>query len=398
VTKHENTYPLGEFMRDIMKRNMQSFRVFGPDENTSNKLHAVYEVSEKCFWGDILPIDSDGTHLSRNGRVMEMLSEHTLEGWLEAYTLTGRHGLLSTYESFAHVIDSMVNQHCKWLDMMNREKWRRKVPSLNLLMTSTVWRQDHNGFTHQDPGFVDLVVNKKSSVTRIYFPADANTLLSMADHCFRSQNYVNVIVCDKQSHPQFVPIEKATQYCAEGVSIWDWASCEGEPDVVLAGCGDIVTFEVLSAVDILHRYTPELKVRLVNVIDLFRLSSEDTHGHGLTDDEFIRIFTADKPVVFNYHGYPYLIKRMIADRSNNLNFSVHGYVEKGSINTPLELAIQNGVDRFTLAIDALTQVATSKTQYINVINKLKQRRLVCQDYAYAHGVDLAEEANWKWPH
>jgi xylulose-5-phosphate/fructose-6-phosphate phosphoketolase len=265
-------------------------------------------------------------------------------------------------------------------------------------MTSTVWRQDHNGFTHQDPGFVDLVVNKKSSVTRIYFPADANTLLSMADHCFRSQNYVNVIVCDKQSHPQFVPIEKATQYCAEGVSIWDWASCEGEPDVVLAGCGDIVTFEVLAAVDILRRYTPELKVRLVNVIDLFRLSSEDTHGHGLTDDEFIRIFTADKPVVFNYHGYPYLIKRMIADRSNNLNFSVHGYVEKGSINTPLELAIQNGVDRFTLAIDALTQVATSKTQYINVINKLKQRRLVCQDYAYAHGVDLAEEATWKWPH
>lgn len=398
VTKHENTYPLGVFMRDIMKLNPQSFRLFSPDENTSNKLHAVYEVSEKCFWGEILPIDSDGTHLSRHGRVMEMLSEHTLEGWLEAYTLTGRHGLLSTYESFAHVIDSMINQHCKWLDMMNRETWRRKVPSLNLLITSTVWRQDHNGFTHQDPGFVDLVVNKKSSVTRIYFPADANTLLSMANHCFKSQNYVNVIVCDKQNHPQFVPIEKAAQYCAEGVSIWKWASCDGEPDVVLAGCGDIVTFEVLAAIDLLRQHVPELKVRMVNVIDLFRLSTEDTHGHGLTDDEFMRIFTADKPVIFNYHGYPYLIKRMVADRSNNLNFSVHGYIEKGSINTPLELAIQNGVDRFTLAIDALTQVATSKTQYINVINILKQRRLVCQDYAYAHGVDLAEEATWKWPH
>lgn len=398
ITRKENTYPLGEFMRDIMKRNMKSFRVFGPDENTSNKLHAVYDVSEKCFWGDILPIDADGTHLNRNGRVMEMLSEHTLEGWMEAYTLTGRHGLLSTYESFAHVIDSMVNQHCKWLDMLNNEPWRRKVPSLNLLMTSTVWRQDHNGFTHQDPGFVDIVVNKKSSVTRVYFPADANTLLSMADHCFRSQNYVNVIVSDKQNHAQFVPIEKATQYCAEGVSIWDWASCEGEPDLVICGCGDIVTYEALAAVDLLHKLTPELKVRFVNVIDLFRLSTEDKHGHGLSDNDFIRIFTADKPVIFNFHGYPYLIKRMISDRSNNLNFSVHGYQEQGSINTPLELAIQNGVDRFTVAIDALTQVSTSKTEYINVINKLKQRRLVCQDYAYEHGVDLPEETSWKWPH
>ncbi len=397
VTKNSNTYPLGEFMREIMRNNMQSFRVFGPDENTSNKLNAVYEVSDKCFWGDILPIDADGSCLSRDGRVMEMLSEHTLEGWMEAYTLTGRHGLLSTYESFAHVIDSMVNQHCKWLDMLNNEPWRRKVSSLNILLTSTVWRQDHNGFTHQDPGFVDVVVNKKSSVTRIYFPADANTLLSMADHCFRSQNYVNVLVCDKQNHAQFVPIEKATQYCREGISVWDWASCEGEPDVVLTGCGDMVTFEALAAVDLLRRYAPELKVRFVNVIDLFRLSSDETHGHGLTDDEFIRIFTADKPVIFNYHGYPYLIKRLIADRSNNLNFSVHGYIEKGSINTPLELAIQNGVDRFSFAIDALEQVSTSKTQYINVINKLKQRRLICQDYAYENGVDLPEEANWTWP-
>ncbi len=398
VTKHENTYPLGEFMRDIMKQNPQNFRLFSPDENTSNKLHAAYEVSEKCFWGDILAIDKDGTHLSRHGRVMEMLSEHTLEGWLEAYTLTGRHGLLSTYESFAHVIDSMINQHCKWLDMMNREAWRRKIPSLNLLITSTVWRQDHNGFTHQDPGFVDLVVNKKAAVTRIYFPVDANTLLSMADHCFRSQNYVNVIVCDKQNHPQFVPIEKAAQYCAEGISIWEWASCADEPDVVLASCGDIVTFETLAAIDLLRQYTPELKIRMVNVIDLFRLSNEDTHGHGLTDDEFIRIFTADKPVIFNYHGYPYLIKRMIADRSNNLNFSVHGYIEKGSINTPLELAIQNGVDRFTLAIDALTQTETTKSQYVNVIDQLKHRQSICKNYAYQHGLDLPEEANWVWPH
>lgn len=398
VTKHENTYPLGEFIRDIMKQNPQNFRLFSPDENTSNKLHAAYEVSEKCFWGDILAIDKDGTHLSRHGRVMEMLSEHTLEGWLEAYTLTGRHGLLSTYESFAHVIDSMINQHCKWLDMMNRETWRRKIPSLNLLITSTVWRQDHNGFTHQDPGFVDLVVNKKAAVTRIYFPVDANTLLSMADHCFRSQNYVNVIVCDKQNHPQFVPIEKAAQYCAEGISIWEWASCADEPDVVLASCGDIVTFETLAAIDLLRQYTPELKIRMVNVIDLFRLSNEDTHGHGLTDDEFIRIFTADKPVIFNYHGYPYLIKRMIADRSNNLNFSVHGYIEKGSINTPLELAIQNGVDRFTLAIDALTQTETTKSQYVNVIDQLKHRQSICKNYAYEHGLDLPEEANWVWPH
>ncbi|MDD2775006.1 MAG: phosphoketolase family protein [Gallionella sp.] len=394
----ENTRPLGKLLRDIMQANMHNFRVFGPDENSSNKLDDIYQVSKKTWMAEFLPEDADGGELATDGRVMEMLSEHTLEGWLEGYLLTGRHGFFSTYEAFVHVIDSMFNQHAKWLAMANAVPWRAAVSSLNLLITSTVWRQDHNGFTHQDPGFLDLVVNKSAEVTRIYLPPDVNCLLSVANHCLKSTNYINVIVCDKQKHLQFLDMDAAIKHCTKGIGIWEWASNDAgsEPDLVIASAGDIPTKEALAAVMLLRDAFPTLKVRFINVVDLYKLTPEGEHPHGLSDRDFDSLFTIDKPVIFNFHGYPWLIHRLAYRRTNHKNFHVRGYKEKGSINTPLELAIQNQIDRFSLAIDAIDRIPSLHIAGAHVKERLRDKQLECRQYAYEHGVDLPEAAGWKW--
>jgi len=397
-TEAENTRPLGAMLRDILRENPANFRVFGPDETASNRLDAVYEVSKKTWLADYLPEDADGGQLARDGRVMEMLSEHTLEGWLEGYLLTGRHGFFSTYEAFVHVIDSMFNQHAKWLDIAEELPWRAPVASLNLLITSTVWRQDHNGFTHQDPGFLDVVVNKSPSVTRIYLPPDANCLLSVADHCLRSTDDVNVIVADKQKHLQYLDIDAAIRHCTKGIGIWDWASndMDGEPDVVMASCGDIPTKEALAAVMLLREHFPDLKIRFVNVVDLYRMTPASEHPHGLSDRDFDSLFTVDRPIIFNFHGYPWLIHRLAYRRTNHRNLHVRGYKEKGNINTPLELAIQNEIDRFSLAIDVINRVPGLLVAGAHVKEKLRDMQLACRQYAYEHGIDMPEQANWRW--
>jgi xylulose-5-phosphate/fructose-6-phosphate phosphoketolase len=395
----ETTRPLGRLLRDVMRHNPRNFRLFGPDETRSNRLDAVYEVSKKTWLADILPEDSDGSELSADGRVMEMLSEHTLEGWLEGYLLTGRHGLLSTYEAFAHVIDSMFNQHAKWLDIAEELPWRAPVSSLNLLITSTVWRQDHNGFTHQDPGFLDLVVNKSPTVCRIYLPPDANTLLSVADHCLRSTNDVNVIVADKQNHLQYLDMDAAIRHCTKGIGIWDWASNDQgcEPDVVMASCGDVPTQEALAAVVLLRSRFPDLKIRFVNVVDLYRMMAASEHPHGLEDRDFDSLFTVDKPIIFNFHGYPWLIHRLAYRRTNHRNLHVRGYKEKGNINTPLDLAIENEVDRFSLAIDVIDRVPRLQVIGAHVKEKLREIQIDCRNHAYQHGVDAPEQSDWQWP-
>ncbi len=396
----ENTRPLGRFLRDIMRLNMHNFRVFGPDENSSNKLDNIYEVTKKTWLADYLPEDADGGDLSPDGRVMEMLSEHTLEGWLEGYLLTGRHGFFSTYEAFVHVIDSMFNQHAKWLTMSKSVPWRAPVSSLNLLITSTVWRQDHNGFTHQDPGFLDVVVNKSPDVTRIYLPPDVNCLLTVANHCLNSTDYINVIVCDKQNHLQYLDIEMATQHCTKGIGVWDWASNDQgvEPDIVMASAGDIPTKEALAATALLREHFSKLKIRFVNVVDLYKLTPESEHPHGLSDCDFNSLFTLDKPIIFNFHGYPNLIHRLTYRRKNHDNLHVRGYKEKGSINTPLELAIINGIDRFSIAIDAINRVPSLSKIGAHAQEQLKNRQIECRTYAYEYGVDLPEEDAWTWPH
>jgi xylulose-5-phosphate/fructose-6-phosphate phosphoketolase len=395
-----NTHPLGEFLRDIMQRNMQNFRVFGPDENTSNKLDSVYEVSKKTWLANYLPEDADGGELSPDGRVMEMLSEHTLEGWLEGYLLSGRHGFFSTYEAFVHVIDSMFNQHAKWLDMCKAVPWRAPISSLNLLITSTVWRQDHNGFTHQDPGFLDIVVNKSPNVTRIYLPPDVNCLLSVANHCLKSTDYINVIVADKQKHLQYLDMDAAIKHCAKGLGIWEWASNDGnsEPDVVLASAGDIPTKEALAAVVLLREHFPELKVRFINVVDLYKLTPSCVHPHGLSDDDFDSLFTLDKPIIFNFHGYPWLIHRMTYRRANHHNLHVRGYKEKGSINTPLELAIQNEIDRYSLVMSVIDHIPALHVAGAHVKEQMRNKQLECCQYAYEYGVDLPEAGDWTWPY
>ena len=396
----ENTRPLARFLRDIMRQNMTNFRVFGPDENTSNRLDAIYEVSKKLWLAEYLPEDNDGGELAPDGRVLEMLSEHTLEGWLEGYLLTGRHGFFSTYEAFVHVIDSMFNQHAKWLAICRELPWRAAVSSLNLLITSTVWRQDHNGFTHQDPGFLDLVVNKSPDVCRIYLPPDVNTLLSVADHCLRSTNYINVIVCDKQKHLQYMTMDEAIAHCTKGVSIWRKASNdEGvEPDVVMASAGDIPTKEALAAVVLLREHFPNLKIRFVNVVDLFKLQPDSEHPHGLSDRDFDSLFTTDKPVIFNFHGYPWLIHRLTYRRTNHKNIHVRGYKEKGNINTPLELAIQNQIDRFSLAIDVIDRVPGLQAAGAHAKELFRNMQIDCRSYAYEHGVDKPEVDQWTWPY
>ena len=394
----ENTRPLGAFLRDVMRTNLGNFRVFGPDENTSNKLNAIYEVSRKLWLEHYLPEDSDGGELAVDGRVIEMLSEHTLEGMLEGYLLTGRHGFFSTYEAFVHVIDSMFNQHAKWLSICNHLSWRERIASLNLLITSTVWRQDHNGFTHQDPGFLDVVVNKSAEVTRIYLPPDVNCLLSVADHCLRSENYVNVIVSDKQKHLQYLDMEAAVAHCTKGIGIWDWASNDQgqEPDVVMASAGDIPTKEALAAVSLLREDFPELRIRFVNVVNLFKLQPESEHPHGLSDKDFDSLFTVDKPIIFNFHGYPWLIHRLAYRRTNHPNLHVRGYKEKGNINTPLELAIENQIDRFSLAIDVIDRVPQLRVAGAHAKEHYRNRQIACRQYAHEHGVDLPEVADWRW--
>ena len=400
TTVAENTRPLGKFLRDIMRDNMGNFRVFGPDENSSNKLDNIYEVSKKTWMAEMLPEDAGGGELSPDGRVMEMLSEHTLEGWLEGYLLTGRHGLFSTYEAFVHVIDSMFNQHAKWLAMSKEVPWRAPVSSLNLLITSTVWRQDHNGFTHQDPGFLDLVVNKSPNVTRIYLPPDVNCLLTVAEHCLKSTNYINVIVCDKQKHLQYLDMDAAIKHCTKGIGIWDWASNDdgSEPDVVMASAGDIPTKEALAAVVMLREHFPALKIRFINVVDLYKLTPSTEHPHGLSDRDFDSLFTLDKPVMFNFHGYPWLIHRLAYRRANHKNFHVRGYKEKGSINTPLELAIQNQIDRFSLVIDIIDRLTALHVAGAHVKEKMLNRQIECRNYAYENGVDLPEADGWTWPY
>jgi xylulose-5-phosphate/fructose-6-phosphate phosphoketolase len=399
-TLAENTRPLGEFLRDVMKLNMNNFRVFGPDETTSNRLDAIYAATKKFWIEEFFPEDSDGGQLASDGRVMEMLSEHTLEGMLEGYLLTGRHGFLSSYESFVHIIDSMFNQHAKWLEMSNHLSWREAIASLNLLITSTVWRQDHNGFTHQDPGFLDVVVNKSANVTRIYLPPDVNCLLSVADHCLRSQNYVNVIVCDKQKHLQYLNMEKSIIHCTKGISIWDWASNDegGEPDVVMASAGDVPTQEALAATALLRKEFPDLKIRFINVVDLFKLQPNTEHPHGLSDWDFDSLFTVDKPVIFNFHGYPQLIHRLAYRRTNHSNIHVRGYKEKGSINTPLELAIDNNIDRFSLAMDVVNRVPKLQKIGGHAKERFLNQQIECRTYAHQYGIDKPEAADWVWPY
>ena len=396
----ENTRPLGQFLRDIMRDNMSNFRVFGPDENTSNRLDAIYEVSKKLWLADYLAEDADGGQLSPDGRVLEMLSEHTLEGWLEGYLLTGRHGFFSTYEAFAHVVDSMFNMHAKWLASSREQPWRAPVSSLNLLLSSTVWRQDHNGFTHQDPGFLDVVLNKDPNVCRIYLPADVNTLLCVADHCLRSTGYVNVIVCDKQKHLQYLTMEDAIGHCTKGLSIWNKASNDqgSEPDVVIASAGDIPTKEALAAVTLLREHFHDLKIRFINVVDLYKLVPSSEHPHGLSDRDFDGLFTTDRPIIFNFHGYPWLIHRLTYRRTNHKNLHVRGYKEKGNINTPLDLAIQNQIDRFSLAIDVIDRVPSLQRVGAHAKEKLRNTQIECQKYAYQYGVDKPEIDQWTWPY
>jgi len=397
---HENTKPLGEYLRDVMRMNMTSFRVFGPDETASNRLQAIYEVSKKTWMAELYPEDADGGELARDGRVMEVLSEHTLMGWLEGYLLTGRHGFFHTYEAFAHVVDSMFNQHAKWLDVSkNHVPWRASVASQNILLSSTVWRQDHNGFSHQDPGFIDLVTNKSPSVTRVYLPPDANTLLAVADRCLRSTDCINVIVADKQKHLQFTTIDEAMVHVAKGMGIWARASNdEGvEPDVVMASCGDVATQESLAATAILREQLPELRVRFVNVVDLFRMQPVAEHPHGSTDSEFDSLFTTDKPIIFNYHGYPWLIHKLSYRFRNHVNLHVRGYKEKGNINTPLELAILNETDRFHLVIDVIDRVPRLQAKAAHLKERMRNEIFESLSYARTQGTDRPEFTNWVWP-
>jgi xylulose-5-phosphate/fructose-6-phosphate phosphoketolase len=390
---------LGSFLRDVVRRNMHNFRVFGPDETESNQLQAIYEVGKKVWLGEYFPEDADGGQLATNGRVMEMLSEHTVEGWLEGYILTGRHGLINSYEPFIHVVDSMFNQHAKWLEKCGELSWRAPISSLNLLITGLVWRQDHNGFTHQDPGFLDVVANKSPETVRIYLPPDTNSLLSVADHCLRSVNYVNVIVADKKEHLQYLDMDAAIAHCTKGIGIWNWASNDQgcEPDVVMASCGDVPTTESLAATALLRQHLPDVKVRFVNVVDLFRLVPHTEHPHGMTDREFEAVFTPNKPVVFNFHGYPWLIHRLTYRRPSQHNIHVRGYKEQGNINTPLELAIRNQADRFSLAIDAIDRMPRFHVTGAGVREELINQQIACKEHAHKFGIDAPEMTDCKWP-
>ncbi|EDO03541.1 hypothetical protein SS1G_06022 [Sclerotinia sclerotiorum 1980 UF-70] len=390
---------MAKLLRDVVAKNMHTFRLFGPDETESNKLGEVYKAGKKVWMGENFEEDADGGNLATEGRVMEMLSEHTVEGWLEGYILSGRHGLLNSYEPFIHVIDSMVNQHCKWIEKCNEVEWRVKMASLNILLTATVWRQDHNGFTHQDPGFLDVVANKSPEVVRIYLPPDGNCLLSCMDHCLRSTNYVNVIVADKQDHLQFLNMEDALTHCEKGLGIWDWASNDQgfEPDVIMAACGDVPTHESLAATALLRELIPDLKIRFVNVVDLFKLIHHGDHPHGITDKDWISIFTSNKPIIFNFHSYPWLVHRLTYKRPGQVNIHVRGYKEKGNIDTPLELAIRNQTDRYSLAMDAVDRVERLSNKGAHVREKLLNMQILARRDAFENGIDPVHIREWRWP-
>jgi xylulose-5-phosphate/fructose-6-phosphate phosphoketolase len=395
----EATRVMGKMLRDVMKLNADAanFRVVGPDETSSNRLDALFEVTNRCSTAEILPNDD---HVAADGRVMEVLSENMCQGWLEGYLLTGRHGFFSCYEAFIHIVDSMFNQHAKWLESTRRIPWRRPIASLNYLLTSHVWRQDHNGFSHQDPGFIDHVVNKKANVVRVYLPPDANTLLSVTDHCLRSRNYVNVIVAGKQPALQYLDMESAIEHATTGIGIWEWASTDNgvEPDVVMACCGDVPTLETLAAVDLLRRNLPDLKIRVVNVVDLMVLQPSTEHPHGLPDSEFDSIFTTDQPVVFAFHGYPWLIHRLTYRRTNHANLHVRGYKEEGTTTTPFDMTVLNDLDRFHLAGDVIDRVPRLRNIAGHIQQDLRNKLIEHKRYIAIHGDDMPEIRDWKWPY
>ena len=391
----EATRVLGAFLRDVIVRNPDNFRLLGPDETASNRLGDVFEATSRTWEAERLRTDED---LAPDGRVMEVLSEHQCQGWLEGYLLTGRHGLFNCYEAFIHIVDSMFNQHAKWLESTRKIPWRRPVASLNYLLSSHVWRQDHNGFSHQDPGFIDHVVNKKAGVIRVYLPPDANCLLSVADHCLRSRHYVNVIVAGKQPALTYLAMEDAIVHCTRGLGIWEWASSddEGEPDVVLACCGDVPTLETLAATALLREHLPELKVRVVNIVDLMRLEPESEHPHGLPDAEFDALFTTNRPVVFAYHGYPWLIHRLTYRRTNRENFHVRGYKEEGTTTTPFDMVMLNDLDRFHLVMDVIDRVPGLTDQAGQLRQEMSDARLHARSYTREHGEDAPEIRDWVW--
>jgi xylulose-5-phosphate/fructose-6-phosphate phosphoketolase len=391
----EATRVLGRWLAEVVRANPASFRVFGPDETASNRLGDLFEVTDKQWDARVEPVDE---HLAPSGRVVEMLSEHQCQGWLEGYLLTGRHGLFDCYEAFVHIVDSMFNQHAKWLKVTRTIPWRRPIASLNYLLSSHVWRQDHNGFSHQDPGFIDHVVNKKAEIVRVYLPPDANCLLSVADHCLRSRHYVNVIVAGKQPALQFLPMDDAVLHCTRGIGIWEWASNDGgeEPDVVLACCGDVPTLETLAAASILRERLPELRVRVVNVVDLMRLQPESEHPHGLSDREFDSLFTTDRPVVFAYHGYPWLIHRLTYRRTNHDNVHVRGYKEEGTTTTPFDMVMLNDLDRYHLVIDAIDRLPEVAPRAAHLRQEMADARLRARAYAREHGEDAPEVSGWLW--
>ena len=391
----EATRVQGVFIRDVIKANRDNFRIFSPDETNSNRWNAVFEVTNRCSTAKILPTDD---HVAPDGRVMEMLSEHQCEGWLEGYLLTGRHGFFSCYEAFIHIVDSMFNQHAKWLKVARDIPWRRSIASLNYLLTSHVWRQDHNGFSHQDPGFIDHVVNKKADVIRVYLPPDANTLLSVTDHCLRSRNYVNVVVAGKQPAPQWLDMDAAVKHCAAGLGIWTWASNDrgGEPDVVMACCGDVPTLETLAAVQLLRSYFPDLKVRVINVVNLMKLQPPPEHPHGLSDKEFDTLFTTDKPIIFAYHGYPLLIHRLTYRRTNHHNLHVRGYKEEGTTTTPFDMAVLNDLDRFHLVSDVIERVPSLGPRAAYAQQAIREKLIDHKQYICRYGEDMPEIRNWRW--
>jgi xylulose-5-phosphate/fructose-6-phosphate phosphoketolase len=393
----EATRITGRFLRDVVKLNPKTFRVVGPDETASNRLDALFEVTDRVFTAPILATDD---HLSPDGRVMEVLSEHPCQGWLEGYLLTGRHGFFSCYEAFIHIVDSMFNQHAKWLKVTRHIPWRRPVASLNYLLTSHVWRQDHNGFSHQDPGFIDLVVNKKADIVRVYLPPDANTLLSVTDHCLRSRHYVNVIVAGKQPALQWLDMDSAVQHCTAGVAPWTWASTDQgtEPDVVMACAGDVPTVETLAAVDLLRQHFPDVKIRVVNVVDLMTLQPSSEHPHGLSDREFDSMFATDKPIIFAYHGYPWLIHRLTYRRRNHVNLHVRGYKEEGTTTTPFDMTVMNDLDRFHLAGDVVDRVPRLARIGVHFKQHLRNKLLEHKEHIYRHGDDMPEIRDWQWPY
>lgn len=393
----EATKAQGQLLRDVivLNYNEKNFRVFSPDETASNRLNAVFKVTTRMSSAEILPSDD---HVSSDGRVMEMLSEHQCEGWLEGYLLTGRHGVFSCYEAFIHIIDSMFNQHAKWLNICRSISWRKPIASLNYLLSSHVWRQDHNGFSHQDPGFIDHVINKKANVIRVYLPPDANCLLSVTDHCLRSLNYVNVIVCGKQPALQWLSIEEGVQHCSAGIGIWKWASNDenSEPDVVMACAGDVPTLETLAAVSTLRKEIPELKIRVVNVVDLMKLQPKSEHPHGLEDFDFDSLFTEDKPIIFAYHGYPWLIHRLTYRRKNHDNLHVRGYKEEGTTTTPFDMLVLNDLDRFHLVIDVIDRLPKLHNTAAHLKQTMRDKLLKHEQYIRVHGQDMEEILNWKW--